>query len=132
MPGKAANLVDQLLENSASPLWLQEFGPEYDVPAGLLLPGVRDTSWHNDSCPTLTYILGPEDDKDDANNSKAIIWCDHPDAELREFPVPRFTIGIYRAFNTEFEVWSGDDPEEAVRMWRSVVDGQFFTDLVTD
>lgn len=60
-----------------------EFG---DVPevAELLSMGMRDESWHNDSCPR---IVSP--------SRSAIVWIEHADPQLRE-PAdgPRFCVQV--------------------------------------
>lgn len=66
----------------AEPLYLREFGPEWQVPAAVANDSrFLDASWHNDICPSF------------ACGVRVYLWCDHPDAAKRELPeAARYTV----------------------------------------
>lgn len=79
--------------------WIQEFGTEYAVPAqvtALYNAGlIEDASWHNDVCPRF---IRPDHTRE--------LWCDHPDANLREMSLARFR--VYRALGDDLDSYPQD------------------------
>lgn len=110
----AKRLVRGLLSES---LWKSEFGDDYQVPGWALTDGVTDTSWHNDACPSFA-VDGIEPESDDYT----VLWVEHPNPEMREFPTERFVItrGAAGSHDTKV-VWRGDDEKEAVEAWNNEV-----------
>lgn len=76
------------LPRTTAPLWLTEFGAQWEVPAALVNDiRLEDVSWHNDVCPSFAWT-GRAHDGDDVR-----IWVDHPDRMKREYPEhPRYAI----------------------------------------
>ena len=70
------------------PLWIAEFDESYGVPDCIAqAEGLRDTSWHNNTCPSFDVSLGHLE-------HSLCIWVEHPEIEQRENPYsgPRFMI----------------------------------------
>jgi hypothetical protein len=94
--------------------WVEEFGPEYDVPKEILdLVGkglAEDHSWHNDIAPSFGKKVPVPEDK----AREILIWVEHPDPAKREYEK-----------RTRFFVWDSwqddafdtDDVNEAIRAY---------------
>jgi hypothetical protein len=97
---------------SAAPLWMHEFGADYDVP--LLLTAdleLTDISWHNDVCPSFCLA-------ETRSRLTYRLWCDHPQRDDRELQqAGRFMV---TAPATDDEpLYVGDDVLEAVRILKA-------------
>jgi hypothetical protein len=97
--------------------WIEEHGDDYAVPVEVTrLEGIRDLSWHNDTCPRFGVNgdgIGPN------------LWVDHEDPERREMhPTPRYTV-INQTHDCEssddVEVYRGDDVREAIEVFLTVL-----------
>ena len=96
------------------PTWLTEFGPDYDIPDEvLMLEGIEDHSWHNDTSPSFGIY--------DGLGTFLRIWVEHPDPARREYgtEAPRFGVMLsddddHDRCNGEM-VYMGDDVRAAVR-----------------
>lgn len=90
-------------------LWEAEHGPSFDVPTEVSdLEGIRDISWHNDTCPRFALT----DDGEGPN-----LWVDHPDPDNREFQCHRFLVTIQHGdgpSTDDEEIYDGDDVSVAV------------------
>lgn len=93
---------------------IQREFPSYDDMKGFAdllakLPGFHDSSWHNDTCPSMHH---------EGTNTR--IWVEYADPEKRENPGKRFVIERGDAGDTEtiLETDLGSD----VIDWFSVVD----------
>lgn len=69
--------IQEFLNAPELPLWVQEFGPEFDVPK-IITDVLKDCSWHNDVCPSFAR---PADEI-----AVVRLWSEHPDDGQREHP----------------------------------------------
>lgn len=75
----------------------KEFPPDFTIPQCILDLGLRDQSWHNDSCPS--FLMYESGNAEDGSYEYVDLWVDHPDPAQREFPEwPRFRICV--------EIWT--------------------------
>ena len=88
------------------------FGPEYDIPESYLVSaltrnGFRETSWHNDSCPS--FALGRKD------GASVYVYVDAVDPEERETGGPRFYVYVHTPDGAnEPEPFETENPYEAL------------------
>ena len=95
----------------SAPLWMAEFGPDYDVPDVITAdPALSDRSWHNDACPSF-HLTGD-------HSEITTLWVEHPDASEREVSTAaRFTVTIIRD-DVEI-IYAGDDAAAAVHIFKT-------------
>lgn len=92
------------------PRYLQEF-PDYDdtLPT---LEGFHDSSYHNDTCPSLFKMLDEKEEK------YIQIYCDYKDINLREWDdMQRFTVYMNDLAETTFQT---DNWEEIVQFIKAL------------
>lgn len=97
-------------------LWEAEHGNDFDVPVEVsMLEGIRDISWHNDTCPRFAVT---------EDGSGANLWVDHPDPDHREMLNKRFLV-INQAGDCaspdDEELYEGDDVHEAIAAFVAAV-----------
>jgi hypothetical protein len=91
--------------------WISEHDESYAVPPEVLaIPGIRDHSWHNDTCPRFALT-----EEGDGPN----LFVEHPDVDKREDGIgaPRFNVVILAAdsqSSDDLHVHEGDDARAAV------------------
>lgn len=99
-------------------LWLSEFSEAWRPPQEILAMveagELVDVSWHNDVCPSF---CSHSDEGKDAEDMLRI-WSDHPVAEERECQGPRFMVEDGELSANHPALYSGDDVNEAIRVFR--------------
>jgi hypothetical protein len=89
----------------------EEFGGHgYTVPqwVQILVKGgfLKDTSWHNDVCPSFEVDEGEE--------AGVRLWIDHIELSQRECETPRFVMDIFDIGDIESPAYAGDDVQQVV------------------
>lgn len=97
-------------------LWADEHGTAFEVPVEVSqLEGVRDLSWHNDTCPRFAVT----EDGQGPN-----LWVDHPDPDERELGGSRFYV-VHQAHDCassdDVQIHEGDDLAAAVAAFVTAV-----------
>lgn len=98
--------------------WHREFPADFRPPAEVLAaPGLEDTSWGNDVCPSFMTREVADAVAEDGEDLVRL-WVEHPDPAKRECGAPtRLAVYDHRAGAVR---WEGEDPALAVvalRLW---------------
>jgi len=101
---------------SARGKWAREHCAGFDVPRIITeADGLRDDSWGNDTCPRFV-AEGYTRAHADRGDEPVSLWCEYPNARLRETSGPRFCVTCGRGP----EVCWTDSPAEALRVFYRV------------
>ncbi len=95
--------------------WLNQFGPEYAVPAEITST-LEDTSWGNDAAPSFTAKgINPD-------APHAVLWVEHPEPAKRELWQRRFVVAhrVPLDDSKSFEVWEGDSLKTALDVFQAL------------
>jgi len=112
-----------MTRSAAQPLWMFEFGEEYDVPPAIIDSLLADVSWHNDSCPSFRMEFRMDPASGDDHDLR--LWVGHPDADQRDM-AERFVVNYQPWSNApvpgvtvcdDGDVYAGDDPEAALKAY---------------
>lgn len=95
------------------PMWVRQHGWHYEVPAPIaFLPGTTDESYSHDTAPKFR-AAGPA-----YIGVSLMLWCEHPDPELRE---PKGTPRFQCILEDEDVLWEENDPARALALWKATV-----------
>lgn len=119
-PLGVASAINELLPIAQGRTFASEFAdyPACDFPP--VPAGWRDSSWHNDTCPSMTF--------GETSGVWLHVFCDYADKSLREYPdsdAPRFSMMTCGVEIAAADSW----PEMLAHMEREALALQFALDL---